>query len=292
MSDAPLIELITDDDSLIVYGPPGSVTEGVHLAPNPDGLYSTSFRTRTTSGAFEVGGRFAGHTIPIREMVLGFNILDNGDGIDAAVSRFRKLWRVGRQIQWKYTTALSGPRTLWVQLSEEINLTTEYDRNVSEFVHATVSAIALQPMYEGVEESVSWSNPSSGSHTGSLIIDNPTDQDLWLEWTIDPATMWAFPDFSFGNEERYERPADADAERMIVTPVLTQKLSVMADKQFDTYVFEDLSNGAGLFNGVKPQYWVPPYTPPTEVPVAVNGPADATITCTMRRLWSAESGLE
>lgn len=292
MSDIAHIELVSEDDSIVVSSPDGGDYEGIYLADGPEGMYSTAFKTRVVSGAFEVGGRSAGHTIPVRELTLPFQIIDTGDGIDANVSRFLKMWQVGRDIQWRYTSELSGTRTLWVQLAEQVDLSSQFDRNVSDFVHATVSAIALQPMYEGDEESVSWSNPSAGSHTGSLIISNPTDQKLWLEWTLDPATAWAFPDFSFGNEEYYDRPVNADAERMIVTPVLTKKLSVMADPMYDTYVSEDLSNAAGLFNGVEPLYWVPPYTPATEVPVAVNGPSGATITCTMRRFWSAESGLE
>ena len=292
MSDIALIELVSEDDHIVVSSPYGEELEGIYLGTDPDGMYSTAFTTRTVSGAFEVGGRSAGQEIPVRELTLPFEIVDTGDGVDANLSRFRKMWRLGRQIRWRYTAPDSDARSLWVELSEEIKIVSKYDRGVSDYVHVVVSAIALQPMYEGVEESVSWSNPSSGSHTGTLPISNPTDQKLFLEWSIDPATAVAFPDFSFGNEDYYDRPVNADSERMIVTPKLTKKLSVMADPQYDTYVSEDLSNAAGLFNGVEPLYWVPPYTPATELPVAINGPAGATITCTMRRLWSSESGLE
>lgn len=291
MSDNARIELVSDDDRIVVHSPDGGDYEGIYLGTSPDGIYSTAFKTRTVSGAFEVGGRSAGHTIPVRELILPFELVDQGDGIDAVVSRFRKMFRLGRDIRWEYTSSDGEMRSLWIQLAEEINVTSTFDRGVDDYVHAVVSAIALQPMYEGVEESVSWSNPAAGSNTGSVTISNPTDQKLWLEWSIDPATMWAFPDHSFGQEDHYDRAPGADAERMIVTPVLTQKLSVMADLAYDTYVSEDLSNASGLFNGVEPLYWVPPYTPPTVVPVACNGPLGATITCTMRRLWSSESGL-
>ena len=83
---------------------------------------------------------------------------------------------------------------------------------------------------------------------------------------------------------------------MIVTPALTQLLSVMSDPMMDTYVSADLSNAAGLFNGVEPIYAVPPYTgteaSPVVVPVLCSGPCGAKATLRQRRFWSAESGLE
>ena len=132
--------------------------------------------------------------------------------------------------------------------------------------------------------------------TGWFEVWNPTDQPLWLEWTFDPATSWQFPDFSFGQERKWGRTVNQDAARMIVTPALTQLLSVMSDPMMDTYVSADLSNAAGLFNGVEPIYAVPPYTgteaDPILVPVICNGPAGAKATLRQRRFWSAESGLE
>lgn len=129
------------------------------------------------------------------------------------------------------------------------------------------------------------------TNTGYFEVSNPTDQPLWLEWEFDPAT-WTFPDFGFGQERRWGRAVGQDAARMIVTPALTQMLSVMSDPMMDTYVSADLSNAAGLFNGVEPIYPVPPYTEPLTVPVICSGPAGAKATLRQRRFWSAESGLE
>lgn len=132
--------------------------------------------------------------------------------------------------------------------------------------------------------------------TGWFDVWNPTDQPLWLEWTFDPADEWQFPDFGFGQERKWGRTVGQDAARMIVTPKLTQLLSVMADPFMDTYVSADLSNAAGLFNGVEPLYMVPPYTgtedDPVLMPVVCRGPAGAKATLRQRRFWSAESGLE
>lgn len=133
-------------------------------------------------------------------------------------------------------------------------------------------------------------------NTGWFDVWNPTDQDLWPEWELDPAISWQFPDFGFGQERKWNRPVGADAARMIVTPQLTQLLSVMSDPFMDTYLSADLSNAAGLFNGVEPLYPVPQYTgtadDPVVVPVVCQGPSGAKATLRQRRFWSAESGLE
>ena len=133
-------------------------------------------------------------------------------------------------------------------------------------------------------------------NTGWFDVWNPTDQPLWLEWTFDPAIEWQFPDFGFDQERKWGRTVGQDAARMIVTPELTQLLSVMADPFEDTYVNADLSNAAGLFNGVEPIYMVPPYTAeeyfPVLMPVVCTGPSGAKATLRQRRFWSAESGLE
>jgi hypothetical protein len=133
-------------------------------------------------------------------------------------------------------------------------------------------------------------------NTGWFEVWNPTDQPLWPEWTFDPADQWRFPDHAFGQERKWGRTVGQDADRMIITPKLTQLLSVMSDPFLDTYVSADLSNAAGLFNGVEPLYPVPPYTgtedDPVLMPVVCQGPAGATATLRQRRFWSAESGLE
>ena len=53
------------------------------------------------------------------------------------------------------------------------------------------------------------------------------------------------------------------------------------------YVAADKSNVTRLFSGIEPMYWIPPYAEELVVPVQCTGPAGATITCTMRRFWSA-----
>lgn len=386
------------------------LADDIILDVDPKGMYDTGFSVRTVSGAFEKGGRIVGETVPIRELVLPFWLTK------ASRPRFQRLWGTPgnfRKVRYHYDGP-SGRRSLTIKLSEQIEYTTEdgFDADIDDSYHAVVTAIAINPLYEGTEDIADWTNPGdrfvigiqadggtftltyggittpalqynataaqirgalealssvggghvtvtgtaatpttagafelvftgvtgmltgdgnnltaggfwgdlglvkgklvvAGANVGWFEVWNPTDQDLWLEWNFDPA-QWQFPDFGFGQERKWGRAVGEDAARMVVTPVLTQMLSVMSDPFMDTYVNADLSNAAGLFNGVEPIYAVPPYTgvesqrvvsvdgavhhitnvTPVLVPVVCNGPAGAKVTLRQRRFWSAESGLE
>ena len=372
----------SNGDSVVVSAPNDAYLEDdIILDTNPDGLYDTTFTVRTVSGAFEKGGRIIGESVPIREMVLPFWLTPESR------PRFQKLWGTPgnfNKVLWHYDGP-SGRRSLTLKLAKEIKYTTEdgFDANVDSVYHAVVSALAVNPMYEGAEDVQEWTNgtasrtvaivagggtftltfggqttaaiaynastttvqtrltdlasvapgeatvtgspgnyaivfASAGSLTGSAAnllgtgilflgpksvtigyssntayfeVSNPTDQELWLEWELDPG-IWTFPDFAFGQERKWGRTVGEDAARMIVTPELTQLLSVMSDPMMDTYVSADLSNAAGLFNGVEPIYSVPPYTEAVLMPVQCAGALGAKVTLRQRRFWSAESGLE
>lgn len=448
----------SNGDSVVVSAPNDAyLDDDIVLDVNPDGLYDTGFTVRTMSGAFEKGGRIIGESVPIREMILPFWLTPQSR------PRFQRLWGTPgnfHKVKWHYDGP-SGRRSLTLKLAKEITYSTEggHDANIDSVYHAVVSALAVNPMYEAVEDVQEWVNPgnftvylaalsgtftlgyagqltapiaynanaatvqsaleslstigagnvtvtgdpgrwnvttpsttpgmltvdgtslaplsfsvtvgtlnftitvgdqttapiaflssastiqqaleqlsnigtggvtvtttlfgfalsfmtgplngflvalftgrsSAGIHiarvvanpnTGWFDVSNPTDQDLWPEWELDPATSWKFPDFSFGQERKWGRSVGDDAARMIVTPALTQMLSIMSDPMMDTYVSADLSNAAGLFNGVEPIYPVPPYTESTMMPVICTGPSGAKATLRQRRFWSAESGLE
>lgn len=383
-------------DSVVVSAPTDDyLIDDIVLDTDPKGMYDTGFTVRTQSGAFEPGGRIIGESVPIREPVLPFWLTP------ASRPRFQKLWGTPGNFQKVKCTwdGPSGPRHLWLKLAKEIAYTTEdgFDADIDGVYHAVVSALAVNPMYEGAEDVAEWRNTNDvfivhvqadggtfrlsyggkttanitwsglsaatirtalealtsvgaghvtvtliasatndltfaaqftgvtgtltgngnsnltangfwgdigwshgeltvfGASVGWFEVWNPTDQPLWLEWSLDPG-QWQFPDFGFGQERKWGRAVGQDAARMIVTPTLTQMLSVMSDPFMDTYVSADLSNAAGLFNGVEPLYGVPPYTgtedDPVLVPVVCNGPLGAKATLRQRRFWSAESGLE
>lgn len=289
----------TNGDSVVVSGARSKwdaanyIDDDIVLDVDPQGMYDTAFTLRTQSGAFENGGRVVGIEVPIREPILPFWLTPE------TRPRFQRLWGTpGNFHKVKATWDSpnqdeSGPRWLWLRLAKEIVYTTEdgFDADIDDIYHAVVSTLALNPNYESAENVQEWTGPG----TGWFEVWNPTDQPLWLEWTFDPAEEWRFPDFGFGQERKWRRPVGSDAARMIITPELTQMLSVMVDPMMDTYVNADLSNAAALFGGVEPVYAVPPYTGTEDDPVLLPvqcSTEGAKVTLRQRRFWSAESGLE
>jgi hypothetical protein len=286
----------SNGDSVVVSAPNDDyLADEIILDTDPKGMYDVGFTVQTQSGAFEIGGRPVNEDVPIREPILPFWLTPESR------KRFQNLWGTPGNLQKVKCTwdGPSGPRWLILRLAKQISYTTEdgLDAAIDGVIHAVVSAHAYNPMYEAAEVVQSWPNFSADQpNEGWFSVWNPTDQQMWLEWEFEPAQHWWFPDFSFGQERKWGRPVGADAARMIQTPQLTQLLSVMVDPLMDTYVSADLSNAAGLFNGVEPVYAVPPYTGtednPVMMPVICDGPVNATAYLRQRRFWSAESGLE
>lgn len=405
MTAVATITLESGTDSVVVSAPDDIFFESdIILRTDPDSIYDVGFTARTSSGAFEPGGRIIGDEIPIRQVQLPFLLSQ------ASRPRFQRLWGTPgnfRKVKFHYD-GTSGRRTLVLRLAKEIKYTTEdgFDAAVDDTVYAVVTALAVNPFFEGPETVASWTNTTSGctlkivagpgtftlkvgnqttapitfpttaaavknalaalstvggagnvtatmvqssqnsailaisfaagvsagsftgdptnlgntnlslvdwfgnksltvtinglsaSNVGYFPVWNPTDQPLWLEWTLDPGCIWGIPDFGFGQERRWGRTVGQDSARMIYTPTpaIEKTMSVMSDPFMDTYVCADLSNFAGLMNGVEPLYPVPPYTgtaaSPILLPVECRGPAGAKATLRQRRFWSAESGLE
>src|SRR6185436_7219968 len=145
-------------DSVVVSAPNDEyLLEDIILDTDPDGVYDTAFKVRTVSGAFEIGGRVVGEQIPIREPILPFWLTP------ASRPRFQKLWGTpGNFKKVKMTwEGPSGPRFRLLRVMKELKYQTEdgVDADSDDTYHAVVSAIAPNPMYEGVEDVASWVNP-------------------------------------------------------------------------------------------------------------------------------------
>ncbi|GAA1891907.1 hypothetical protein [Williamsia serinedens] len=298
--DLATIEIVADDDSAVVSGGEFGF-KPIKLSTDPKGLFSDELELQIIQTAFAPGGIAGEDEQPVRTLTLPFNLYDTGAGIEATVSRFRKLWRKGRTVQWRTTTQESGLRVLQLRRSKGIEFSPARDWNLQQCAKATVEAVALNPFYESAPLQVTLTNPSNGSNTLWAPVWNPTDQRGWPEYALRPnggATSFGFPDFSFGNEQDIDvrwTPGQF-AGRMIVTPPISVWWSVMSHPLMDTYVAADLSNAPAQMGAIDPLFWIPPYTGtqdnPIMMPFVINGPKGSQIKYIMRRFWSAESGLE
>ena len=293
--DLATIELIADDDYACISGG-GFEFRDIKLDVEPEGPFSDELELKFVESVGRPGGMAPKEDYPVRELVLPFNLYDVGGGIEATVSRFRKLWRSGRSVRWQVTTGLSGTRWLDLRRSKGIKFSPARDWNLDGYATATVTAVALWPFYESPPLELTAANPSSGMHTLWFPVANPTDQRGYLQWSFKPngTAQFAFPDFSFGNEQEIDAtwlPGYLD-DRMIGTPEISVMWNVRHPRMGAPYLTADLSDANGQMGGSYPLFWVPPYTDETLLPVIVDGPAGAQVKCKMRQFWSADSGLE
>lgn len=297
--DLARITLVTAEDSVVVSGGSRSENEGIRLNEDPEGMFDTEVELKTIEVSGMEGGFAGQEETPIRELTLPFNCYDTGGGIEATISRLRRLlWQ--REFEWHYETGYSGLRWLRCRRSKSIKVNPKRDWNLDGYALATVEAVALNPNYESDALEVTATNPSSGSHTVWLPAWNPTDQPAWPEWALKPngTATFSIPDFSFGNEQEIDPTwtPGAHASRMINLVPINKMWSVMSHPLMDPYIAADLSNADGQMGAVEPLYWIPPYTgtesDPILLPVTINGPAGAQVKLTVRRFWSAEMGLE
>lgn len=278
--------------------------EGAELDRSPKGIFSTEFTTIIVSGSFQVGGYVAGEEVPVRRMTFTVHLHDMGDGVEATVSRFRKMWGSPvsklHPVTWRYTSSYSGERWLTILLEKELLFSPERDWNIDGYAKAVVSVVALEPRYESQQLEVKVTNPSNGEHILWVPCWNPTDQHAWPEWGLKPngTAEFSLPDFAFGQEQTIDPkwvPGFHD-DRMVVTPAINKMWSVMSERSMDPYVASDLSNASGQMGGVRLLYSIPPHTgtaeDPIMLPVIIDGPAGAQAKFILRRFWSAESGLE
>ena len=154
------IKLESSNGDSVVISDEGDywLADEIILDTDPKGVYSVGFSQGTQQGAFEIGGRTTNVDIPIRTLTLPFWLNPESR------KRFQKMWGTPpmlRTVKATWTTP-SGPRFLMLRLSKDITYTTEggYDADIEKVYHAVVVPIALNPMFEGVENASQWVNPN------------------------------------------------------------------------------------------------------------------------------------
>ncbi|MGZ9830254.1 hypothetical protein ACXYTP_25400, partial [Tsukamurella ocularis] len=147
-------------DSIVVSSPNDDfLTADIVLDTGPDGIYDAAFTARTVTAAFVPGGRIIGDSIPIRELTLPFHLTP------ASRPRFQRLWGTPgnfRKVRYHYDGP-SGRRSLTLRLSKQIAYQTEdgFDAAIDDAYHAVAVALAVNPMFEGAEDTAEWINPGN-----------------------------------------------------------------------------------------------------------------------------------
>ncbi|WP_327139337.1 phage tail protein [Nocardia sp. NBC_01327] len=295
MATPAMIQLTGVDNSVWTLAGPGQAQQGVELGTNPSGIYDAPVTTIWNQSAFQIGSTFAGYKIPKRDVVFGVNIFElPGMSWQSVDSAWRRAWAYDQDSTLTITTE-TGTRSLLLRMSQQPSMSSVHDPHLKLWAQVTMTCTAGIPWWVEQDSTQNWVAPidtTGGAITsGTILIENPTDQAMYLKWVCSAPAQWTLPDFSWGNN--FYGRASTDANRVITLPRTSagQDLTVDTDPMAEMIVAADGSLMWALMGGVSFEYAVPPYTKSTAVPVSVTyAPAGASVMCVQPRNWSRPWG--
>lgn len=245
-------------------------TSGVRIDQNLLGLLTdTPVETVWQSGIGQIGGTFRGYSFAPREITLPVMILDSeGESWQRVDSRWRQAWSYTDDSTIEVISEGRARRIrarLHKTPEQKLEESSGQDRGASRML---MHLIAGDPLWYSDTVTEPWI--FDGVHwTGSVTVTNPTDMPMWLKWTVTGPASIILPDFSFETREGF--PGFEHQHRRVVLPHLRYK--------WDAVVDSDPTHEQLAVIG-KPNFWmllekpflypVPPHTPPTQLPLAVN----------------------
>lgn len=300
MAKAAQITITGVDGSVWVISGKGAGAQGVELSTDPKGIYDAPVTTIWNSTAFQTGATYGGLRVNKRDIVFAVWIWQmpgqSWESIDAA---WRRAWAYDADCTMTITTE-TGSRSLQLRLSEQMDFDPPHDPHIKAQAMVTLTCTAGVPWWVETDITETWVSPTnttagtSVAH-GSVTIENPTDQPMYLQWVVSAPGQWTLPDFSFGLDYLNGFGTGANnVDRVIILPTQAagQILTIDTDPSQEMIVSSDGSNFWALMNGISFLYPVPPWTPATSLPVAVTlAPAGAILTVIQPRNFSRPWGL-
>lgn len=294
MSEAALIELDGVDGSHWTLSGPGMGAEGVEFATGPAGIYDAPVTVSWNSSAFQHGATPGVATWLKRDVTFAVNIFEtqqrSWQDVDSA---WRKAWSYEADSTLSITTSY-GTRRLKLRMTQQPEFNPEKDPHLKRWGSVTMMCTAGVPWWVQDDVVDTWTCPVSTAagtvQVGSVLVSNPTDRPMYLRWVVTAPGRWTLPDHSWN-------PDDPEDERFgainLPTLIVGQDVTVDTDPMEEMVVAADDSLVWARMDGQFFQYAVPPYTPPTRIPVAVTGaPAGASVMVRSPRNWSRPWGLE
>ncbi|WP_280224921.1 hypothetical protein [Nocardia farcinica] len=311
------VELYGCDGSYFCLSGDGAGDQGVYLGTAPQGLYDAPVKVSMKRGAFEIGGKPSKIDRPHRELLIGLGASgDTPDEWAETDSRIRLAldyevdpWDPSARPAKLVVTTRYGVRYLYVLLAESPIM--EMDTDPWDYEHSLLPAklVAPQPMWQeddwlgDDEHPAGWQLNGGGSGTGTVWLANPTDRPMKHTWLITGDGIAEIPDVSWTGPKGARVPGvdfrtgRDDSDRTLILPPCDADnghgYRVHVDRM--RVPLEDLTgtNCTALLDGNRLLYEVPPYTPPTELPVAAHSVTSSTfaILCRQPRYWSRPWGL-
>lgn len=329
------VELEGVNGERFILAGPDSGDQGIYLATGVTGLYDPPVKVVYEEPGNYPGARYLSSRILRRDIVFAVWILnDKSNSWLSRDSLWRKAWAFDQDCTLYVTTEESGTRALKLRLGEspEISLETDPTLSSQPMNLAKMTCISGDPFWyqDDVVYPVQTKKDTRSSttltattalptETLSINVDhfdgrgglNPTDQAIWLKWTVPgstqqvPSLPWPFPPntaipwdtapFTQFTVPDYSFQKDDNADRRITTPglIIGEDCVIDTDPRVEQFTSASGSNVWGRTNGVRFVNPVPPYTPSQKFEITVSGcPPGQFITLRIPRPWSRPWGLE
>lgn len=255
--------------------------EGVFFGMEPDGLVDSPVQTLWTQTASGRGATSAGVRWEPRDLVFTALVGDvPGREWQLVDSAWRRAWSYTDESIIRVTTAWSGTRELRCQLFEAPVVDVAMDPTVNQFARVVMTVRAANPFWKSLPEYQTVYASEGSSH--SVVVDNPTDAPGFSKWVSTAGSRWTIPDFDFKG-----------SLRVITLPSVFTGRDVVVDTDplQETITIAGWPNAWSEMKGVDFVNFVPPYTPPTVVPVTCSG-GSGSLSLVLEREWTRPWGLE
>ena len=283
-----------------VYGD-NAGQEGVWLAHGQvNGLYDAPVTSTWKQGAFQEGSTHKATKWAARDLLLGFHIVDTTTAWEFNDSAFRlafdyeqdRWWGAGYEpTRLVVETTQSGVRHLEVLMSETPEFDMPNDPSMQRHGNVIMKLRAGRPFWLS-DEHVSEYKGGWATGNGTVTVTNPTDRTAYHKMVLTPAT-WVLPDYEFAGPPGARTIA---LQRTITVPVLAANGGAVVAWDKQNLMFRDANNTnmLGQLAGVFVEFAIPPYTQPTQLPVAYTGAPAGGATCQLRvpQRWTRPWGLE
>jgi hypothetical protein len=244
-----------------------------------------------------------------RDLSLGFHIIDTDNLYELNDSRFRQLFDYQEDF-WddnptpttiEVETTMSGTRMLDVLMYEAPEFQSDLDPLQQEYGNLIMKLRAGQPFWYEPDPATDADymdefTATTAAASGTVTVENPTDCVMYHKIVLTRAT-WTLPDFQWVGAKGVRAPGGPNAARTVTNIVVSDVnggATIDLDRQ--ELMFRDANNTnilaqlAGQFFN----YAIPPYTPPTDLPVhysaAPTGGALARFI--MPHRWTRPWGME
>jgi len=275
-----------------IFGP-NKKDQGVCLLSNFSGLYHAPRSPVRVSWAFQEGSTPS--PFPrVDERILDIRLGCQGNTQLELEQIEQQLWSIltfEQDAILRVYSQLSAPRELQVRLDRKPKDTWQYDSSATNLLIWEITLVACNPWWYDTTLTSTWTN-TGGTGSGFLTLTNPANVECWVQYAsaqfdVDTTQTWTLPDgiaiWPPGSLNSLDVSIAGD-------PVTVSLPTLAAGQEFlvDTYplgrtlMVRDGSQAWARLNGVAFQNSVPPFTPPTQVPISVvGGDTNSSVTAYM-----------